>query len=167
MEGCYVDELVRIWKETAVAWFEGNITDFTGGRGLGKTAKTQVRIAGHRAEIWIEFFLLLKAKPVPLRVKKALGGRWREAPTPGTHWTGGWVDPSANLDTEARGKILSPLPGFEPRSPGCLARSQTLYWLSYPAPLFLAVTLPKPNSETIDISADITMCRGRGQFWGV
>jgi hypothetical protein len=28
-------------------------------------------------------------------------------------------------------KILSPLPGIEPRSPGCPARSQTLYWLSY------------------------------------
>jgi len=27
---------------------------------------------------------------------------------PGTHWTGGWVDPRAGLDTEARGKILSP-----------------------------------------------------------
>jgi hypothetical protein len=26
--------------------------------------------------------------------------------TPGTHWTGGWVDPRAGLDTEARGKIL-------------------------------------------------------------
>jgi hypothetical protein len=26
--------------------------------------------------------------------------------TLGTHWTGGWVDPRASLDTEARGKIL-------------------------------------------------------------
>jgi hypothetical protein len=32
--------------------------------------------------------------------------------TAGTHCTGGWVDPRAGLDTEARGKILSPLPGF-------------------------------------------------------
>jgi hypothetical protein len=36
---------------------------------------------------------------------------------PGTHCTGGWVGPRAGLDTEATGKILSPLPGIEPRSP--------------------------------------------------
>jgi hypothetical protein len=35
------------------------------------------------------------------------------------------VDPRTGLDTEARGKILSPLPGIEPRSPGRPARSQT------------------------------------------
>jgi hypothetical protein len=51
--------------------------------------------------------------------------------TPGNHFTGGWVSPRAGLDTEVRGKILSPLPEFEPRSPGSPARSQTLYWLSY------------------------------------
>jgi hypothetical protein len=39
----------------------------------------------------------------------------------------------AGLDTEARGKILSPVPEIEPRSPGLPARSQTLYRLSYPA----------------------------------
>jgi hypothetical protein len=50
----------------------------------------------------------------------------RERP-PGTHCTGGWVDPRAGLDTEARGKILLPLPGFEPRSPGRQASSHTLY----------------------------------------
>jgi hypothetical protein len=53
--------------------------------------------------------------------------------TPGTHCTGGWVGPRAGLDTEARGKILSPLPGIEPRSSGGPARSQTLYRLSYQA----------------------------------
>jgi hypothetical protein len=37
---------------------------------------------------------------------------------PGTHWTGGWVGPRAGLDTEARRKILCPLPGIEPVSPG-------------------------------------------------
>jgi hypothetical protein len=37
------------------------------------------------------------------------------------------------LVTEATGKILSPLSGIEPRSPGRPALSQTLYWLSYPA----------------------------------
>jgi len=45
--------------------------------------------------------------------------------TPGTHCAGGWVGPRAGLDTEARGKILSYLPGIEPRSPGRPARSQT------------------------------------------
>jgi hypothetical protein len=45
--------------------------------------------------------------------------------------TGGWVGPRAGLDTEARGKNPLPLPGIEPRSPGCPARSQTLYCLSY------------------------------------
>jgi hypothetical protein len=52
--------------------------------------------------------------------------------TPGTHCTGGWVGLRAGLDTEARRKILSPLPGIEPRSPSRPVRSQTLYWLSYP-----------------------------------
>jgi hypothetical protein len=41
------------------------------------------------------------------------------------------VGPRAGLDTEARGKILSPLPGIEPRSPGRPDRSQTLYRLTY------------------------------------
>jgi hypothetical protein len=39
-------------------------------------------------------------------------------PSPGTHCTGGWVGPRACLDTEVRRKILLPLPGIEPRSPG-------------------------------------------------
>jgi hypothetical protein len=46
---------------------------------------------------------------------------------------GGWMGPRVGLDTEARGKILSPLPGIEPQSAGRPAHSQTLYWLSYPA----------------------------------
>jgi hypothetical protein len=45
--------------------------------------------------------------------------------TPGTHWSGGWVGPRAGLDTDARGEILLPLPGIEPRSPGRPVRSQT------------------------------------------
>jgi hypothetical protein len=52
--------------------------------------------------------------------------------TPGTHRTGGWVGSRDGLDTEATGKLLLPLPGIEPRSPGRSAHSQTLYWLSYP-----------------------------------
>jgi hypothetical protein len=39
----------------------------------------------------------------------------------------------AGLDTEVRGKILSPLQEIEPRSPGRPVRIQTLYWLCYPA----------------------------------
>jgi hypothetical protein len=45
--------------------------------------------------------------------------------------------PRTGLDTEARGKILSPLLGIELQSPGRLARSQTLYWLRYPAHIFI------------------------------
>jgi hypothetical protein len=47
--------------------------------------------------------------------------------TTGTHCTGGWVGPRAGLDTEATGKILSPLSGIEPLSPDRPARSHTLY----------------------------------------
>jgi hypothetical protein len=47
--------------------------------------------------------------------------------TLGTHCTGGWVGLRAGLDTKARGKIPPPLPGIDPRPPGRLARSQTLY----------------------------------------
>jgi hypothetical protein len=53
--------------------------------------------------------------------------------TPGTHWTGDWVGPRAGMNTEATGKILSPLPGIKPKSPSRPARSQTPYWLGYPA----------------------------------
>jgi hypothetical protein len=45
---------------------------------------------------------------------------------PNTHCTSGWVGPIAGLDTEARGKLLSPLLGNEPRSPARPVRSQTL-----------------------------------------
>jgi hypothetical protein len=65
----------------------------------------------------------------------------RTPSTPDTHCTGGWVDPRSGLDTEVRGKILSPLPGIEPWSPGRPARSQTLYWLGYPAHHLLWLTL--------------------------
>jgi hypothetical protein len=37
---------------------------------------------------------------------------------------GGWVGHITIMDTEARGKILWPLPGIEPRSPGRPGRSQ-------------------------------------------
>jgi hypothetical protein len=50
-----------------------------------------------------------------------------------TQWTGGWVGPRADLDTEARRRILWPLSEMEPRSPGGPARSHILHWLSYPS----------------------------------
>jgi hypothetical protein len=56
--------------------------------------------------------------------------------TPCTHCTGGWVGLRTGVDTY-RGKVLLPLPGIEPPSPGRL-RSQTLYWLSYPGSLLVA-----------------------------
>jgi hypothetical protein len=66
-----------------------------------------------------------------------IGGEWsasrlgRASPPgkgpPSTHWIGGWMGPRAGVDTEARGTILSPLPGIEPRSLGRPADSQTLY----------------------------------------
>jgi hypothetical protein len=46
------------------------------------------------------------------------------------------VDLKAGLDTEVRGKNPLPLPGIEHRSPGRPARNQTLYCLSYPAPVY-------------------------------
>jgi hypothetical protein len=46
---------------------------------------------------------------------------------PDTHWIGDWVHLRGSLDTETRGKILSPLPGIEPQSPGHPAHGQTLY----------------------------------------
>jgi hypothetical protein len=65
--------------------------------------------------------------------RHALAALYPGERTPGTHCTGGWVGLRAGLDTEVRGKTLSPLSGIEPRSPGRPVRSQTLHWLSYPA----------------------------------
>jgi hypothetical protein len=56
---------------------------------------------------------------------------WEKEP-PSTQWTGGWVGPRAGVETEARGKILLPLPGIKPQGPDQQVHSQTLYWLSYP-----------------------------------
>jgi hypothetical protein len=50
---------------------------------------------------------------------------------PGTHWIGGWVDLRASLDDVEKRKFLTS-PGFELRPLGRLARSQSLYRLSYP-----------------------------------
>jgi hypothetical protein len=55
-------------------------------------------------------------------------GRFRPGETaPGTHWTGGWVDPRAGLDMEKRKSLT--LPGLELRPLGRLASSQSLYRL--------------------------------------
>jgi hypothetical protein len=58
--------------------------------------------------------------------------------------------PRAGLDTEARGKIPSPLPGIEPRSPSRPARSQTLHWLSYPAHQWETFSMPNTTGMFTD-----------------
>jgi hypothetical protein len=50
---------------------------------------------------------------------------------PGTHWTGGRVDPRAGPDDVEKRKFLT-LPGLELRPLGRPARSQSLYRLRYP-----------------------------------
>jgi hypothetical protein len=65
-------------------------------------------------------------------LKSALaGGEWsaprpgRVIPgerAPGTHWIGGWVDPTAGLDDVDKGKFLT-LPGLELRTLRRPARS--------------------------------------------
>jgi hypothetical protein len=47
--------------------------------------------------------------------------------TPGTHCTGGWVGPRAGLDTEVRGKIISPQPWIERWSPSRTTRSHKIF----------------------------------------
>jgi hypothetical protein len=53
---------------------------------------------------------------------------------PGTHWTGGWVDPRAGLDDMVKRKFLT-LPGLELQPLGRPAYSQSLYQLRYPGSL--------------------------------
>jgi hypothetical protein len=71
------------------------------------------------------------------------GGEWSGS-RPGRAWAprkgppvpivqeAGWA-PEPVWTQRLEEKSLSPLPGIEPRSPGRPARSQILYWLSYPA----------------------------------
>jgi hypothetical protein len=54
----------------------------------------------------------------------------------GTHCIGGWVGLRVGLDAEVRGKILCLCRGSNPGRP---VRSQTLYWLSYPAHVYQTV----------------------------
>jgi hypothetical protein len=75
-----------------------------------------------------------------------VGGEWlvslpdRFTPgerAPGTHWTGGWVDPRDGLDDLEKKKFLS-LSGLEV-CPLCRpARSQSLYRLRHPGSLTYA-----------------------------
>jgi hypothetical protein len=68
------------------------------------------------------------------------GTSWRSVSRPGlfnpeerasgTHWTGGWVDPRADLDDVEMRKSLA-LPGLELQPPGRPACSQSLYRLRY------------------------------------
>jgi hypothetical protein len=51
--------------------------------------------------------------------------------SPGTHWIGDWVDPTAGLDDVDKKKFLT-LQGLELRILGRPARSQSLYLLHYP-----------------------------------
>jgi hypothetical protein len=59
------------------------------------------------------------------------------------------VGPRAGLDTGARGKIPSPLPGIEPRSPGRLARRQKLYCLRYPGHLKYLKNIFGPKRDEV------------------
>jgi hypothetical protein len=57
---------------------------------------------------------------------------------PGIHWSGGLVNPRAGLDDVEKYKLLA-LPELELRPLGRPARSQSLYRLRYPAPIFNSV----------------------------
>jgi hypothetical protein len=98
----------------------------------------------------------IEAKAIPLHATKALGRRiiapthsrirhkmwWAvsvmvsralaRGKNPRYPFRRGWMGPRAGVNKQATGKILSPLPGIEPRSRGRPTRSQTLHWLSYP-----------------------------------
>jgi hypothetical protein len=54
----------------------------------------------------------------------------------GTHWVGGWLEPRAALDDMDKRKFLT-LPGLEFRHLGPPGRSQSLYRLSYPGPMYM------------------------------
>jgi hypothetical protein len=105
-----------------------------------------------------------KGKSVPLHAMEALGGRGGIAPTHSRprQWMGVSGQRHAPAAFYPRGKDSRypldrrlgglqsrsghrqrknplPLPGIEPRSADRPVRSQTLYWLSYPAPSLLCI----------------------------
>jgi hypothetical protein len=57
-----------------------------------------------------------------------------------------------------REKILLPLPGIEPRSPGRPVRSHTLYCQSYPSSKKNNVTLYNARSVTVVIDSLLHQC---------
>jgi hypothetical protein len=65
---------------------------------------------------------------------------------------GVWWAPKPVLNTEATEKIISHLPGIEPRSPGCPAGSQILYWLIYPAHTGVTYKFETDSSQNWDVS---------------
>jgi hypothetical protein len=71
------------------------------------------------------------------------------------------MGPRAGLDTEAREKILSPLPGIECGSPGRPARSQTLYWLSYPAHESQKREIIKTTVYSVDVFLTVSIMPAR------
>jgi hypothetical protein len=82
------------------------------------------------ADVYIHVFL----------TSALFGGEWSalrpgrftpEERAPGTHWIGGWVDPSAGLDDVEKRKFLT-LPGLELQQLCRPARIQSLYQLRYP-----------------------------------
>jgi hypothetical protein len=88
--------------------------------------------------------------------------------TPGTHWIVGWVDPRAGLDTEVRGKILLPLPGIEPQSPGRPVHADTTD-LRYPAHLSPSYWAPNKTSAVHRHASipNFSSEEGPGQWPGV
>jgi hypothetical protein len=72
--------------------------------------------------------------------------------TPGTHWIGGWVSPTADLDREARGKFLYPSRGLNLDPPSRPVCNQTPYWLSYPGS---SITVYRPLKCVIGIRTHI------------
>jgi hypothetical protein len=78
---------------------------------------------------WMYRFTFLTLALVGGEWSASLQGRFTpKERAPNTHWIGGWVGPSAGLD-DVEKKIFLIILGFELRPLGCLARSQSLYWL--------------------------------------
>jgi hypothetical protein len=71
------------------------------------------RMEAKVARIYISYSLTTSALDGVSGQRHAPPALYLRGKTPGTHWTGGWVGLRAGLDTEVRGKILSPLLGIE------------------------------------------------------
>jgi hypothetical protein len=63
----------------------------------------------------------------------------------------GWA-PKPVWTKRLKEKILSPLPGIKPRSPGRPVRSQTLYWLSYPGSFCSHLKSLSENSLLVSVT---------------